>query len=134
LFRRRHPAKKQGERMNRSTYRSISPNQPTCSMKTCKQVAVLAGFLACTMPGEAASTIQFTSTVYSVAENAGTVALSVRRTDDVDTVVQMDYASADGTAIAGTKYVAVAGTLDFGAGETNKAIVVSILNETFVEG
>ena len=120
--------------MNRSTYRSISPNQPTCSMKTCKQVAVLAGFLACTMPGEAASTVQFTSAVYKVAENAGTVALSVRRTDDVDTVVQADYASADGTAIAGKKYVAVAGALGFAAGETNKLIVVSILNESFVEG
>src|SRR5439155_14225041 len=120
--------------MNRSTCRSTSPNQPTCSMKTCKQAAVLAGLLAFTMPLQAASTIQFTSAVYNVAENAGTVALSVRRTDDVATVVQADYASADGTAIAGRKYVAVAGKLGFAAGETNKLIVVSILNESFVEG
>src|SRR5947207_4270046 len=103
-------------------------------MKSSKHLAVLAGLLAFTMPLEAASTIQFTSAVYNVAENAGTVALSVRRTDDVATVVQADYASADGTAIAGRKYVAVAGTLGFAAGETNKLIAVSILNETFVEG
>src|SRR5439155_11746157 len=87
-----------------------------------------------TMPDEAASTGQLPSAGYKVAENAGTVALSVRRTDDVDTVVQADYASADGTAIAGKKYVAVAGALGFAAGETNKLIVVSILNESFVEG
>jgi dienelactone hydrolase len=86
------------------------------------------------MPLEAASTIQFTSALYNVAENAGTVALTVQRTDDVDTVVQVDYASADGTAIAGKKYVAFAGTLDFATGQTNKLIVVSILNESFVEG
>jgi dienelactone hydrolase len=69
-----------------------------------------------------------------VGESAGTVALNVRRTDDVDTVVRVDYASADGTAMAGKNYVAVAGTFDFAAGETNKLIVVSILNESFVEG
>src|SRR5439155_21496635 len=128
------PAKKEGERMNRSACRSTRPNQPTCSMKTCKQVAVLAGLLACAMPVKAASTIQFTSALYNVAENAGTVALSVRRTDDVDSLVQAEYASADGTAIAGNKYVAVAGTLGFAVGETNKLILVSILNESFVEG
>jgi hypothetical protein len=66
--------------MNRSTYGSSNPHQPVCSMKTCKQVAVLAGLLACTTPLQAASTVQFGSTVYNVAENAGTVALSVRRT------------------------------------------------------
>ena len=103
-------------------------------MKSSKHLAFLSGLLACTMPLEAASTLQFGSTVYTIAENAGTVALSVRRTDDVDTVVQVDYASADGTALAGKKYLAVAGTLDFAAGETNKMVVVSILNESLVEG
>jgi len=103
-------------------------------MKTSTQIKIFAGLLACTMPLEAASTIQFTSALYNVAENAGTVALTVQRTDDVDTVVQVDYASADGTAIAGKKYLAVAGTVDFAAGETNKLIVVLILNESLVEG
>ncbi len=120
--------------MNSSTYRSTNPSQPAGVTKTCLYAAVLAGLLGCTMPLEAASTIQFASTAYIVAENAGTVALSVRRMDDVDTVVQVDYASADGTAIAGKKYLAVAGTVDFAAGETNKLIVVLILNESLVEG
>jgi len=83
---------------------------------------------------QAASTIQFSATTYTVAENAGAVALTVQRTNDVDTIVSVDYATADGTATNGLKYTAVYGTLAFGAGETNKDIVVPILNEGFVEG
>jgi dienelactone hydrolase len=83
---------------------------------------------------QAASTIQFSAMAYTVAENAGNVALSIQRTNDIDTIVSVDYASADGTATNGLKYTAVSGTLAFGAGETNKAIVVPILDEGFVEG
>src|SRR6266705_2621302 len=83
---------------------------------------------------QAASTLQFTATSYTVAESAGAVTLNVQRTDDTSTEVGADYATADGTATNGLKYTAVSGTLAFGAGETNKAIVVPILNEGFVEG
>jgi poly(3-hydroxybutyrate) depolymerase len=83
---------------------------------------------------QAASTIQFSKATYSVAESAGTVTLTVQRTNDVNTLVSVDYATADGTATNGVKYTAVSGTLSFGGGETNKAIVVPILNEGFVEG
>jgi polyhydroxybutyrate depolymerase len=69
-----------------------------------------------------------------VAENAGTATLSVRRLNDTDTVVSVDYATADGSATNGLKYISTNGTLAFAAGETNKAIVVPILNEGFVEG
>src|SRR5439155_8839922 len=62
------------------------------------------------------------------------VTLNVQRTDDTSTEVGVDYATADGTATNGLKYTAVSGTLAFGAGETNKAIVVPILNEGFLEG
>ena len=83
---------------------------------------------------QAASTIQFSATSYTVAENAGTVTLIVQRTNDMDTVVSVDYTCTDGTAANGLKYTAVSGTLAFGAGETNKDIVVPILNEGAVEG
>ena len=127
--------RKEGSRTYEQQHISLNKPKPTSRRhENLRQAAVLAGLLACAMPLEAASTVQFASTGYNVAENAGSVALSVRRTDDVDTVVQVDYASSDGTAIAGKKYVAVAETLDFEAGETNKLIVVSILNESFVEG
>ena len=54
--------------------------------------------------------------------------------NDTNTAVSVDYATADGTATNGLKYTAVAGTLAFGAGETNQTIVVPILNDGFVEG
>ncbi len=82
----------------------------------------------------AASTFQFSATTYTVVEDAGTVVLNVQRWGDTDTVVSVDYATANGTATNGLKYTAVSGTLAFGSGETNKDIVVPILNEGFVEG
>lgn len=85
-------------------------------------------------PLQAASTIQFSANTYSVAESAGSAILSVQRTNDVNTLVTVDYACADGTATNGLKYTAVAGTLSFAAGETNKTIAVPILNNGFVEG
>ena len=79
------------------------------------------------------STIQFTATSYTTNESAGTVTLTVQRTGDTNTEVGVDYATADGTATNGLKYTAVSGTLAFGASETNKTIVVPILNNGFVE-
>jgi poly(3-hydroxybutyrate) depolymerase len=83
---------------------------------------------------QAASTVQFAASSYTVAESAGTVSLAVQRSNDTDTEVSVDYATADGTATNGWKYSAVSSTLAFGAGETSKTIVVPILNEGFVEG
>jgi hypothetical protein len=82
----------------------------------------------------AASTVQFATKNYSVAEWAGAVTLTVVRLNDLSSVASVDYTSADGTAIAGVKYTATNGTLTFGAGETNKTVAVPILNEGFVEG
>src|SRR5207249_6008737 len=102
--------------------------------KTCYWVSALIVSLGSAACVRAASTLQFTATSYTVAESAGAVTLNVQRTDDTSTEVGVDYATADGTATNGLKYTAVSGTLAFGAGETNKAIVVPILNEGFVEG
>ena len=79
-------------------------------------------------------TIQFSASSYTVSEAAGTVTLAVQRLNDATTVVSVDYATADGTATNGMKYTATNGTLTFAAGETNKLIIVPILNEGFVEG
>jgi dienelactone hydrolase len=86
------------------------------------------------LSAQAQSVLQFSATTYTVAENAGIVTLTVQRTNDVDTVVSVDFATNDGTATNGLKYTAVSGTLAFGAGETNQDIVVPILNEALVEG
>ena len=48
--------------------------------------------------------------------------------------VSVDYATADGTATAGSDYTATSGTLTFAAGETAKTVSVAILDDTIDEG
>ena len=48
--------------------------------------------------------------------------------------VSVDYATADGTAMAGEDYTAASGTLAFAVGETRKEIVVAVLDDAHDEG
>lgn len=90
-------------------------------------------FLAALSTGFAQSTIQFTATTCTVAENAGLATVTVQRTGDTNTTVTVDYATANGTATAALDYSATNGTLTFAAGETNQTISVPILNDGLVE-
>ena len=47
--------------------------------------------------------------------------------------ISLDYATADGTAIAGSDYIATNGTLTFAPGETSAAIAVAIQGDTLDE-
>ncbi len=49
-------------------------------------------------------------------------------------VVSMNYATLNGTALAGSDYVAQSGTLKFAAGETAKTVKVALINDTLPEG
>ena len=55
------------------------------------------------------------------------VTLDARNDCETATV---DWATADGTAIAGTDYAAASGTLTFGPGETTKTVSVAVLDDT----
>ncbi|MDQ2102261.1 cellulase family glycosylhydrolase [Azospirillum isscasi] len=48
--------------------------------------------------------------------------------------VTVDYATADGTAKAGSDYVAASGKLTFAAGETTKTVAVKVLSDDVTEG
>ena len=48
--------------------------------------------------------------------------------------VTVDYATADGTATAGADYTAASGTLTFQAGETEKTVEVTVLDDAHDEG
>ena len=69
-----------------------------------------------------------------VDEAAGTANFVVTLDRPSGSVVSIDYATQDGTALAGSDYVAASGTLKFAAGETAKTVKVLLVNDTLQEG
>jgi aryl-phospho-beta-D-glucosidase BglC (GH1 family) len=67
--------------------------------------------------------------------NSGTspLAFTVTLSQAATGLVTVHYATADGTATAGSDYTAQSGTLSFAAGETSKTIVVPVIGDTVVE-
>ena len=67
------------------------------------------------------------------AANA-TLAFAVTLSRAPSGTVTVDYATADGTATAGSDYTATSGTLSFAAGETEKTVSVPVLDDAHDEG
>ncbi len=78
--------------------------------------------------------ITFQTTTPAFLENAGTVTINVTRTGDTADAVTVNYATSNGTAIAGTNYTATSGTLSFAAGVTSMAISVPLLDAAGMNG
>ncbi|NDA66246.1 MAG: hypothetical protein EBY09_06345, partial [Verrucomicrobia bacterium] len=79
------------------------------------------------------SSVSFTAPTVAVAESAGGVTLTVARTGTLNSTVSVQFATANGSALAGSDYVATNGTLTFGTNVSSQTIVVPILNDTVVE-
>jgi hypothetical protein len=73
-------------------------------------------------------TVQFDSDTYTVNENDGTVTLTVTLSRPSTDVVTVNYATGDGTAVAGTDYTAASGTLTFPPGVTSLTIPIPIID------
>lgn len=89
-----------------------------------------------TLPGTAASTVQFAAPTASVTENfhANTqVDLTVTRSVNTGSAVSVDYSTSNGTASDRSDYSAALGTLQFAAGETQKTISVLVIDDGYVE-
>jgi hypothetical protein len=67
--------------------------------------------------------------------NSGTTAFgfTVTLASPLGTPVTVNYGTSDGTATAGSDYLATSGTLSFAPGETTKSVVVSVLGDTTFE-
>jgi large repetitive protein len=61
-----------------------------------------------------------------------TLTFTVSLSGAYDQVVQVGFATADGTASAGVDYGAASGTLTFGIGQTSQTIMVDVLDPTSV--
>jgi VCBS repeat-containing protein len=78
-------------------------------------------------------TVQFSSSTYTVDESAGTITITVTRTGGDAAGVTVQYATSNGTAIAGSDYTTTSGTLTFAAGETSKTFTIPILVDAVLE-
>ena len=77
--------------------------------------------------------LQFESATYSVNENAGTASVDVIRVGGSVGKLTVDYATSNGSAIAGSDFTSTIGTLTFGDKETRKTIVIPIIHDAALE-
>ncbi|MGA2177903.1 MAG: Calx-beta domain-containing protein, partial [Verrucomicrobiota bacterium] len=79
--------------------------------------------------------LQFASSTYSVNENGGSIRIHVSRTGGSYGAAGVSYATADGSAGAGSDYTAVSGTLSWADGDaTDKYADVPIIDEGSYSG
>lgn len=85
---------------------------------------------------DVSSTIEFSPANYTVAENAGSVTLTLvaNRQGDPSDVLTVGYETIGGTAVAGADFVSTSGTITFGPGETSRSITVQIIDDVLIEG
>jgi len=74
--------------------------------------------------------IAFTLATNIVAEDQGVANLVVERFNNTNIVSTVNYATTNGTAMAGINYSNTFGTLTFGLGESFKAIAVPLINHS----
>lgn len=78
--------------------------------------------------------LAFTATAYTIAEAGGTATIAVTRSGGASGAVSIQYATANGSAIAGADYTAASGTLNWADGDAAaKSFTVAIANDTAVE-
>jgi|GEM_PF-3282060 len=74
-------------------------------------------------------TIQFSSANYSVSENGGSATITVTRVGGTDGTATVQFSTTSGTAVAGTDFTPVTGTLVFGPGVTTLTFTVNVRDD-----
>jgi Calx-beta domain len=112
------------------------------AMTLTKKLLSLTVVMAVALPGTALAKggpkpkLQFSQSAYAVAENGGSATITVFRKGNAKRVNQsasVDYATSNGTAVAGVDYTATSGTLSFAPGETSKTFSVPVSNKDTVD-
>lgn len=78
--------------------------------------------------------ISFGTNTYTVSEAGTNAIITLVRSNGIAGGVTIDLLINDGTATAGSDYANSSQTLTFNAGETNKKVLLPIINDTIVEG
>jgi hypothetical protein len=83
----------------------------------------------------ASAPVQFSAGSYDVSEAAGVATITVNRSGGgLGGPVTVDYATADGTAHAGSDYSERHGTLTFGPGDSSATFQVPVVNDNVRQG
>jgi uncharacterized delta-60 repeat protein len=77
--------------------------------------------------------LSFSSPVYNVNKTNVFKTITVIRSDNTNTTSTVNYATADGTAVAGTDYIATNGTFTFTNGVTSQSFAVTVIAGTTVQ-
>lgn len=80
-----------------------------------------------------ATTVQFDSATYSVAENGGSATITVTRTGDTTGTTVVDFATNSGTASEVSDFTPAFRTLTFAPGETSKTVTIPVIDDAFLE-
>jgi hypothetical protein len=83
---------------------------------------------------DAAGTLQFAAAHFSVSETGPQAAITVTRSGGTAAGVEVSYATADGSALAGLHYLPASGVLSFAEGETSKTFLVTVLDDGVASG
>ena len=84
--------------------------------------------------GTSAGTLSVAQASYSVMQTSGSVAVKVSRTGGSTGAVSVSYATANGTAVAGTQYTASSGTLNWASGDAADTTVTVPVSATAFSG
>ena len=78
-----------------------------------------------------AGEVGFSSETYNVSEGSGSAVITIDRNGGTVGAVSVDYATSDGTAVAGSDYTATSGTLSWADGDGNsKTISVPLTDDS----
>jgi len=80
------------------------------------------------------SGFRFSSGTYEVAENGVAALITVQRLGYTNSACSVAFSTQNGTAKAGTDYIATNGVLTFAKGEVTKRFTVNVLDNTIIDG
>ena len=81
----------------------------------------------------ATGSLQFGFLSFAVLEDIGQMTVTVQRVGGSNGALSVEYATVDGTAVAGQDYTATTGTLNFANGETSKTFQIPIADDGTTE-
>ncbi len=82
--------------------------------------------------GQATAAFRLASTLFTVNEDGGEAVVTVRKLGRGEGTI--DFSTSSGTAVLGTAFEGMSGTLTFAESETEKTVVIPILDNALTEG